>query len=308
MLLLRGRPTARRPTPTTAACWAAAMMALALRGLGACRAFQFSALQPASRSRPAANALMLLSSSSNSNGHGNKRHRAASDAVPTTLTRAYYTSGSVASVARSNVLLAASTTTDAETADTSASSNDSSNSSGSASLLGIDWVRGCVSKVLNDAFDPAEVARAAARSKLEPKKKKKKKKKKQEDDDAAKQDEPPPMSEEEKEAILAAAAAAAQPFTDLDAAVTAATKSEFGDYQCNAAMALAKNVGLAPRDCAAQIVDGLRPLISHCMEEPEIAGPGFINLKFREEYLARAVREMAAEAGPGGRLAVPPVA
>ena len=210
-------------------------------------------------------------------------------------------------MARSNVLLAASTTTDAETADASASSNDSN--SGSASLLGIDWVRGCVSKVLNDAFDPAEVARGAARSKLEPKKKKKKKKKKQqEDEDAAKQDEPPPMSEEEKEVILAAAAAAAQPFTDLDAAVTAATKSEFGDYQCNAAMALAKNVGLAPRDCAAQIVDGLRPLISHCMEEPEIAGPGFINLKFREEYLARAVREMAAEAGPGGRLAVPPVA
>ena len=280
-------------------------MALALRGLGACRAFQFSA--PQARSKPAANALMLLSSSS-SNGHGNKHDRAASDAVPTTLTRAYYTGGSVASVARSNVLLAASTTTDAETAGTPASSNDSS-SSGSASLLGIDWVRGCVSKVLNDAFDPAEVARGAARSKLEPKKKKKKKKKKQqEDEDAAKQDEPPPMSEEEKEAILAAAAAAAQPFTDLDAAVTAATKSEFGDYQCNAAMALAKNVGLAPRDCAAQIVDGLRPLISHCMEEPEIAGPGFINLKFREEYLARAVREMAAEAGPGGRLAVPPVA
>ena len=304
MLLLRGRPTARRPTPTTAACWAAAMMALALRGLGACRAFQFSA--PQARSRPAANALMLLSSSS-SNGHGNKHDRAASDAVPTTLTRACYTSGSVASVARSNVLLAASTTTDAETADASASSNDSN--SGSASLLGIDWVRGCVAKVLNDAFDPAEVARGAARSKLEPKKKKKKKKKKQQEDEhAAKQEEPPPMSEEEKEAILAAAAAAAQPFTDIDAAVTAATKSEFGDYQCNAAMALAKNVGLAPRDCAAQIVDGLRPLISHCMEEPEIAGPGFINLKFREDYLARAVREMAAEAGPGGRLAVPPVA
>ena len=257
----------------------------------------------------------MLLSSSNSNGYSNKHHRAAADTVPTTLTRAYYTSGSASSAAaaaalrRSNVVLAASTTTtDAETADTSASSTDSN--SGSASLLGIDWVRGCVAKVLNDAFDPAEVARGAARAKLEPKKKKKKKKKKQqqENEDAAKQaDEPPPMSEEEKEAILAAAAAAAQPFTDLDAAVTAATKSEFGDYQCNAAMALAKNVGLAPRDCAAQIVDGLRPLISHCMEEPEIAGPGFINLKFREEYLARAVRGMAEDAGPGGRLAVPPV-
>ena len=116
------------------------------------------------------------------------------------------------------------------------------------------------------------------------------------------------MSEEEKQAILDAAAAAARPFGELDTAVTAATKAEFGDYQCNAAMALAKNVGMAPRDCAARIVEGLRPIIGQYMEEPEIAGPGFINLRFKEDYLARAVRSMSEDAGPGGRLAVPPVA
>lgn len=40
------------------------------------------------------------------------------------------------------------------------------------------------------------------------------------------------------------------------------------------------------------------------MEEPDIAGPGFINLKLREDYLCSAVTGMAQEAE--GRLGVPP--
>jgi len=68
-------------------------------------------------------------------------------------------------------------------------------------------------------------------------------------------------------------------------------------------MSLAKSAGLNPRECAQKIVDGLRPLIGDIMEEPEIAGPGFINLKFKEDYLSRALKTMADDAG--GRLAVP---
>ncbi|WP_222433440.1 arginine--tRNA ligase [Arthrobacter sp. UKPF54-2] len=54
--------------------------------------------------------------------------------------------------------------------------------------------------------------------------------------------------------------------------------SQFADIQINAAMALAKKVGLAPRDAAARIVevldlDGVCSLV-------EISGPGFINLTF----------------------------
>ena len=56
------------------------------------------------------------------------------------------------------------------------------------------------------------------------------------------------------------------------------------------------------RDCATKIVDGLRPLIGDVLEEPEIAGPGFINLKFKTDYLAGAIQRMAADAE---RLAVP---
>ena len=122
------------------------------------------------------------------------------------------------------------------------------------SIKGIDWVRNILLDVLNESFDPAEVARGAALAKLEGNKKKKKKKKKSNDDtnqqeaQAQRQAQAQPeLSEEEKQAIGDAAAAAAKPFSIRDVMVTPATRLEFGDYQCNAAMGLAKNVGMSPR-------------------------------------------------------------
>ena len=53
-------------------------------------------------------------------------------------------------------------------------------------------------------------------------------------------------------------------------------------------------------------MDGLRPLISDVMEEPEIAGPGFINLRFKKDYLAQSIERMAEDSQ--GRLAVPKAA
>ncbi len=87
--------------------------------------------------------------------------------------------------------------------------------------------------------------------------------------------------------------------------VTPATKPEFGDYQCNAAMSLSKKLGYKnPRECAQHIVNALEPKVKDIMELPlEIAGPGFINLKLDNEYLSKAMGEMALDSG--GRLAVP---
>ena len=190
--------------------------------------------------------------------------------------------------------------------DTSASS--SSSSSTDVRLYGIDWVRDAVVQSLIELFDPKEVAKGNALAKLnKPKKKKKKKKKGQEEADAAEpEQEEPELSEEEKDAIVAAAIAEAKPFSDDDTMVTPATRADFGDYQCNAAMGLAKAVGMNPRECATKIVDSLRPSIEGIMEEPEIAGPGFINLRFKKEYLAAAASAMAKDAQ--GKLAIPPTA
>ena len=171
-------------------------------------------------------------------------------------------------------------------------------------IKNIGWIQGAVLDAINDLFDPAEVARGAALAKLN-KKGKKKKKKKQATEDIDKAEEPS-MSDEEKEAIADAAAAAAEPFSVADTMVTIATKAEFGDYQVNAAMGLAKSVGMNPRECASKIVEKISPTISDFMEEPEIAGPGFINLKFKKEYLAAAAYQMADDCT--GRLGLPKTA
>ena len=43
-------------------------------------------------------------------------------------------------------------------------------------------------------------------------------------------------------------------YANTDPLITPATKAEFGDYQCNVAMSLAKRLKSSPRDVAATIV------------------------------------------------------
>ena len=99
----------------------------------------------------------------------------------------------------------------------------------------------------------------------------------------------------------AAARAAGRP---LDPQLVAASKPEFGDFQANGALALAKPLQRSPRDVAAAIqaqllLDG--PFLELCLE-PEIAGPGFLNLRLRPEALAA---EVAARLADPQRLGVP---
>jgi arginyl-tRNA synthetase len=54
--------------------------------------------------------------------------------------------------------------------------------------------------------------------------------------------------------------------------------SQFADVQINAAMALAKKVGMPPREAAARIVEALE--LDGLCTAVEISGPGFINLTF----------------------------
>ena len=73
--------------------------------------------------------------------------------------------------------------------------------------------------------------------------------------------------------------------------VNVATDEKFGDYQCNAAMGLAKALKLHPREIAARIVAELPT--DDWIEKVEIAGAGFINLFVRTEQVARHLEAMA---------------
>ena len=80
---------------------------------------------------------------------------------------------------------------------------------------------------------------------------------------------------------------------DGSAIVKAATDSKFGDYQANGVMAVAKKLKTNPRKLAEEVVKNLE--ISDICAEPEIAGPGFINLRLKPEFLAGVLLEIAAD-------------
>jgi len=79
-------------------------------------------------------------------------------------------------------------------------------------------------------------------------------------------------------------------FGHVDPLIRPATNPQFGDFQANVAMSLAKPLGRKPREIATDLVDALE--IDDLCDEPEIAGPGFINLRLRADALARMVESM----------------
>ena len=107
-------------------------------------------------------------------------------------------------------------------------------------------------------------------------------------------------------ALPEAAAQARQAGAPLDPQLGPASKPEFGDFQANGALPLAKPLGRKPRDIATAIVEQLAadPTFTALAEAPQIAGPGFINLTIRPERLAA---ELAARLGDP-RLGVPTAA
>ncbi|MGB2754882.1 MAG: arginine--tRNA ligase [Phycisphaerae bacterium] len=77
------------------------------------------------------------------------------------------------------------------------------------------------------------------------------------------------------------------------ALVLPAQDPSFGDYQANGAMVLAKRLGKNPREVAEQIVKRLD--VSELAEAPEVAGPGFINLRLRPEWLGAELGRVCAD-------------
>ena len=71
---------------------------------------------------------------------------------------------------------------------------------------------------------------------------------------------------------------------DADPVIRRSPPDRPGDFQANAALALAKRLGLKPREVAEKFVAALE--VGELCESVEIAGPGFVNLTARPEALA----------------------
>lgn len=95
------------------------------------------------------------------------------------------------------------------------------------------------------------------------------------------------LSEKVSQAMIAAGAPA-----DCEPQVRQSAKVQFGDYQANGMMAVAKKLGMAPRQLAEQVLTHLD--LSSIARKVEIAGPGFINIFLEPAFLAEQVQQALA--------------
>src|ERR1700722_15035176 len=101
------------------------------------------------------------------------------------------------------------------------------------------------------------------------------------------------------EAIRAAFGSATDDPKLLEAEVTPSTQAQFGDYQCNSALKIAKALRIPPRDAAERIIAHFDA--KEMISKLEIAGPGFINITLLPSFLASQVEAILQD----DRLGVP---
>lgn len=79
----------------------------------------------------------------------------------------------------------------------------------------------------------------------------------------------------------------------FEKAVRPATDPKFGDYQANGCMALARSTGKKPRDLAAELAAAvdLAPIAG----PPEVAGPGFLNVRLDDGWIASTLGGLLAD-------------
>lgn len=106
------------------------------------------------------------------------------------------------------------------------------------------------------------------------------------------------LSEKVSKAMIAAGAPA-----DCEPQVRQSAKVQFGDYQANGMMAVAKKLGMAPRQLAEQVLTHLD--LNGIASKVEIAGPGFINIFLDPAFLAQGVNDALASERLGVTPPVP---
>lgn len=86
--------------------------------------------------------------------------------------------------------------------------------------------------------------------------------------------------------------------------ITPSTQPQFGHYQCNNGLKLAKELKVNPREVAQKIIDAWKHLLSGSspmVAKMEIAGPGFINIFLDPQFISTEMTQILHDA----RLGVP---
>lgn len=86
--------------------------------------------------------------------------------------------------------------------------------------------------------------------------------------------------------------------------VTLARDPQHGDYQANIAMNLKAELGRPPREIASELVE--RVELADICEPLEVAGPGFINLRLRNDFLSQQLDLIAVDSRLGVAVELKP--
>ncbi|WP_145535650.1 arginine--tRNA ligase [Yersinia thracica] len=92
------------------------------------------------------------------------------------------------------------------------------------------------------------------------------------------------LSDKVSQALIATGAPAGS-----EPQVRQSAKAQFGDYQANGVMAVAKKLGMQPRQLAEKVIEQLS--LDGIASKVEIAGPGFINIFLDRQWVASKVEE-----------------
>lgn len=84
---------------------------------------------------------------------------------------------------------------------------------------------------------------------------------------------------------------------NCDPNVITASKPEFGDYQSNGVMSVAKKIGSKPRELANLVVEAIAAQSNPLIEGLEVAGPGFINIHLSDAALIQRANEIEGDLG-----------
>jgi arginyl-tRNA synthetase len=82
---------------------------------------------------------------------------------------------------------------------------------------------------------------------------------------------------------------------ELSADMAPCAQEQFGHYQCNSALRLAKQLKANPRSVAQKIIDCLDEETRHLCSQIDIAGPGFINFTLSAKTLSEQLQKMLHE-------------
>lgn len=83
-----------------------------------------------------------------------------------------------------------------------------------------------------------------------------------------------------------------QAFAHIDPVIKKTSRPEFGDYQANFALGLAKQLGVKPTDIAQKLIAVLtQPLFAKL----EVSGPGFINIHINNDELAKTLYPLSQD-------------